>query len=397
MGFSTLDPKTASREQVRAEIDRLEALANNWKNEEQAIKLAINSIYGGLGNKYFVAHNSDVAESVTLQGQDLIKFAEQVMNDYFWKWHTMTELHECMGIVGEVRPVKKAVNVYSDTDSCYISFEEVLMSCDWPGDPKDFILLINKLDLTNHLKAKFDEYAEKLGVVNYQDFELENISESGIWLAKKKYMLDKVWESGIDIEARSQITYKGIELAQSVTPPFARKKMKGMVDYIFEKKKDLQIREMMKMLKEFKSEFKLAEPEEISMGRGINDYSRHVLNDSTKIEVAKGCPIQIRASAVYNYMLNQDSGAKQKYEMIKTGTKVKFYYAKTQKNRPKQMDPIQDEVFAFIPGAYPYEFALPIDYDVMFGKTVIDPLNRILKSIGLPMIEQTLFVRPPLF
>ena len=171
-------------------------------------------------------------------------------------------------------------------------------------------------------------------------------------------------------------------------PPMSRKKMKEMIDYIFEKKKSLQIREVMKMLKEYKTEFKLAEPEEISMGRGITDYNKSVLNDTKAVEVAKGCPIQVRAAAMYNYQLNNNPTAKQKYELIRNGSKVKFYYVKSRNS---------DEVFAFLPGAYPYEFAPPIDYDQMFAKTIIDPLNRVLEALGLPYIEPTLFVRPPLF
>jgi DNA polymerase elongation subunit (family B) len=386
--FTQIDPETASPEEIRAEIFRLEALANDWKNEEQAIKLAINSIYGGLGNKYFVAANKDVAESVTLQGQDLIKYAEKVMNEYFWDWHNRKDLHEKMGITWEVQQVRKPVNIYSDTDSCYITFEEVIAASDWQGDPKDFILELNKIDITAHLNKKFDEYAAAWGTTNYQDFELENISESGIWLAKKKYVLDKVWESGIDLRARENVTYKGIELAQSVTPPMARKKMKIMIDHIFERKRSLQMKEVVRMLKEFKAEFKLAEPEEISMGRSISDYNKWVLNDATRVELQKACPIQVRAAAMYNYALNQNPLAKKKYEMIHTGSKIKFYYAKTR---------TPDEVFAFIPGSYPYELAPPIDYDVQFARTVIDPLNRIFEAMRMPTVEPTLFVRPALF
>lgn len=386
--YTQIKPENSTVEEIRAEIYRLEGLASNWKNEEQAIKLAINSIYGGLGNKYFVAVNKDVAEAVTLQGQDLIKYAENVMNEYFYNWHNRKDLHEKMGITWDVKPVKKPVNIYSDTDSCYITFEEVLIASDWQGDPKKFILDLNELDITNYLNKKFDEYAEKWGTKNYQDFELENISESGIWLAKKKYVLDKVWESGIDLTHRENITYKGIELAQSVTPPIARKKMKEMLDYIFVEKKSLQIKDVVKMLKAFKAEFKLAEPEEISMGRSISDYNKYVINDSTARELVKGCPIQVRAAATYNLMLNQNPAAKEKYEMIHAGSKIKFYHAKSKTS---------EEVFAFIPGSYPYEFAPPIDYDIQFAKTVIDPLNRIFEAMGQPAVEPTLFVRPPLF
>lgn len=102
---------------MQAEIARMTALSNEWKNEEQAVKLVINGMYGALGNKWLAYFNPVVAETVTLQGQDLIKFAERVMNAYFNKfWHLDKELHEKLGLT-EVKEVKRPVNIYSDTDS----------------------------------------------------------------------------------------------------------------------------------------------------------------------------------------------------------------------------------------------------------------------------------------
>ena len=59
-------------EDLETKIAELTALKNELKNEEQAIKLTMNSIYGAIGNAWFVCFNPDVAEAVTLQGQDLI-------------------------------------------------------------------------------------------------------------------------------------------------------------------------------------------------------------------------------------------------------------------------------------------------------------------------------------
>ena len=72
-----------SVEQIEAEIEKLKKLSKDYKNEEQGIKLTLNSIYGALGNAYFALFNPEVAESVTLQGQDLIKFAAKIINKYF--------------------------------------------------------------------------------------------------------------------------------------------------------------------------------------------------------------------------------------------------------------------------------------------------------------------------
>ena len=387
-----------TREEIKAEIERLKRLANEYKNEEQAIKLTINSIYGGLGNQYFIAHNSDVAEAVTLQGQDLLKFSDTIVNQYFHEiWPTDTELHKHLGIDGvsdayKFAAMKSPVSVYGDTDSLYIEFESAMNSCVWKGDPVEFILKMNDFRLKPYLDAKFEEYAKKWNTVNYQDFELENISDAGIWLAKKKYMLNVIWESGIRIEPLTQIIYKGVELAQSVTPIFARERLTDLIKFIFVRKKELQLRELIGKLKPIKAEFKIAEPEKISLGKSVNDYQTYILNDTTALEIGKKTPMQVRAAAVYNYMLNnvENGKYKGKYELIRSRDKIKYYYSKVEK-------PGDSDVFAFIPGSYPYEFALKIDYDTQFAKTIIDPLNRICAVMNIPQISPTLFMAQPLF
>lgn len=390
--YTTIDPKTASHEEIRAEIERMKSLSNEWKNEEQAVKLAINSIYGALGNKWLACFNPEVAETITAQGQDLIKFAEKVVNKYFAEfWHQDTELHTKLGITGEVKPVIKPVNIYSDTDSCYISFEEVVKSCTWVGSPKDLILGINKHRVAEYLNKQFDNYAKKWNTKNQMDFELENISESGIWLAKKKYLLNLVWESGIDIDPMTQIIFKGIELAQSSTPPFARTKLKELVKYVLTKKKGLKMPELTKMLRDIKSEFKLSEPDKIASARKINDYGKFIKNDTTKFEIEKGTPIHVRAAGYYNFMLNSISNtkSKDKYNIIRQGDKVKFYYAKAKAG--------EENAFAFLPGQFPYEFAPEMDYDTMFSKIIIDPVNRIVVAMKLPPIPPGLQIAHALF
>jgi DNA polymerase elongation subunit (family B) len=45
--------ETLSVEEIKAEILRLKKMSDNYKNEEQGVKLTLNSIYGALGNQYF--------------------------------------------------------------------------------------------------------------------------------------------------------------------------------------------------------------------------------------------------------------------------------------------------------------------------------------------------------
>lgn len=105
--------------ELELKITELTALKNELKNEEQAVKLTMNSIYGAIGNAWFVCFNPDVAEAVTIQGQDLIKHSEKILHKYFHEyWHLDKELHEIIGLKS-VRKVAKPLVVYGDTDSCF--------------------------------------------------------------------------------------------------------------------------------------------------------------------------------------------------------------------------------------------------------------------------------------
>jgi hypothetical protein len=239
---------------------------------------------------------------------------------------------------------------------------------------------VNKHRLGGYLNKCFEKYAEKWNTENYQDFELENINAGGIWLAKKKYLLNTVWQDGIDIDTLTQLTFKGVELAQSSTPALARKHLKDLVKYIFAKGKDLNRNEFVGMLRTIKDEYKLADPDKIAKGQSINDYEKYVLNDTTAIEVAPKTPMAIRAAANHNFLINQDKRWKNKYQMLRSGDKVKFYKVKVKFNSA------EEDVFAYAPNSYPYEFAPQIDIDAQFEDTVLDPINRVVVAMGQPPI-----------
>lgn len=374
---------------IRKQIDSLTSLKNELKNEEQAVKLTMNSIYGAIGNNWFVCFNPDVAEAVTLQGQDLIKYSEKILHKYFHDhWHLDTELHEKLGVT-EVRRVTQPLVVYGDTDSNYVTFQEVVDSCNYSGDPKELILKINEHRLNDYLKKCFLIYAKKWNTENYQDFELETLALNGIFLGKKKYVTNLVYDSGIHIEPLSQLKTTGVEMIKGGTPPFVREKLIYLTKMIFSKGRSFDIRDFVRELKSIKKEFKIQEPKSISASVNINNYEKFILNDSTDFEVAKACPIHVRASGYHNYLLNK-SAYKSKYSLIRSGDKINFYFVKV-----KSIS--ENNVFGYPQGTYPYEFAPPIDYDEQFTKTILDPINRFIEVMGYNPISPNLFMINALF
>lgn len=354
-------------------------------SSEQAIKLIINSIYGAFANEYFHFYNIAIAETVTLQGQDAIRFTEKMVDKYFKEFfHKDKQLHQALNVKPdwEVKPIKGQVWKYTDTDSGYLIFEEVMESIGWEGTVKDFVLVLNSNRLAAFIKKVLDDYAKERHTDNYLDFELETIAENAIWVAKKKYIQNIIWKDGKDYENLSYIKTTGLEIIQSSTPPFCRQKLIDVMKHIFSKKKltSKDNSDLVKVIKEIKREFKLSNIEKISMTRGISEYNKFVLNDQDRMELKSGCPIHVRAGGYHNYLLNQEAKLKGKYELIRGGDKVKWYHAQDQ----------FCDVFAYKSGNYPVEFAPKIDLEVQFQKTILDPLNRIIVPAGLPALHPSL-------
>jgi hypothetical protein len=147
--------------------------------------------------------------------------------------------------------------------------------------------------------------------------------------------------------------------------------------------------EFVKELKDIKRDFKIQEPRNISAAIAINNYEKYILNDVTALEVTKGCPIQVRAAAYHNYLLNR-SKYKDKYPLIRSGEKINYYFVKTKSI-------LDNNVFAYSQGTYPYEYAPPIDHDMQFTKTILDPINRFIEVMGYNTISPNLFLINALF
>ena len=388
-----IDYMSMSLEELNQQLTEYQKKSSDFYNTEQGIKLTLNSIYGATGNQYFALFNPDVAESVTLQGQDIWKFAEKIINRYFNDmWHLDTELHEKMG-VRNVRKITLDFIIYGDTDSNYINLGAVMDSCEFDSDlePFEFVKRLNEFRLKEYIKKCYDIYSEKWGTDNYQDFELESLSYAGIFLGKKKYVLHIAWQDpNKDLFPRlSKVKSTGIELAQGGTAPFAREKLTFLLQHIFERGKNFDIREFVKILKNIKSEFKVQSPDQISVGTSVNNIEKFIVNDTTKFEVAKGCPMHVRAAGYHNYLLN-NSKHKVKYSLIRSSEKIKYYYVKVNNER-------ENNVFGYLNGAYPYELAPPVDFDEQFNRVILDPMNRFIEAMGYAPLSPNLLLVKALY
>ena len=243
-----------------------------------------------------------------------------------------------------------------------------------------YFLTKNKISCRDEIEA-LDE-ARKPDQ-KFLDFELERVSESIMNFSKKKYIQNIVYEDGIPFDRLTYIFPKGVELVRSSTPLFAREKIIQIVKYLFEHPDDFNIKDLLKLVKNLRKEFELADIDDISMQSSCSNYESKVLEDKDRLDFVSGAHFAVKSAAYYNYLLNQNKGLQSKYEFIKSGTKIKYYTCKNKK---------LNDTFAFIRGSYPIEFAPEVDYDEQFMKSILSPINSIIKPLGLPEITKRLSV-----
>ena len=275
-------------------------------------------------------------------------------------------------------------------NSCYVTFQNVLDSCNYQDtkykdDEVSFILDMYKFRLKDYLNNAFTKFAENRNTPNYQVFEMENVSKSLILNSKKKYTKNVLWEdSGIRYKSLSNIQNKGIEIIQSSTPALIRAELKNMLIYFHAGNVTTkEVVEKLKVLKEKMINEKNID--KVCKNLKVNDYEKYCVDDKNEIKVGLKCPLHVKSSVVYNWKLN-NSEFKDKYENIQSGMKVKMYYTKG-----------EYEAFAYVAGSFPVEFAPKIDYDVLFFKTVVEPINSFLEAMHLSIIDINLEFRKPIF
>lgn len=391
-----------SKEDLQRLAGYYDEMAAKYTAYEQAVKVTLNSIYGAFGNKWFHFFNIDIAESITLQGQNAILYSEQILNKYVQDfWHKDRQIHQQLGIKSVSRHCVQPAVIYIDTDSCYVQFDELYNTIIWENPETaptidSFILSLYHNRLNEYIVKAMEKYAQATNTDNFLVFELETVAYGGIWMSKKKYIQDIAWDDKLPIDQRhtplSKMKTIGFDTIQSSTPTFARKKLAEALKILFTEPSGPTaetLEKLTKFLKQAKKEFKLAKLDDISFNRRTNNLEKYIVDDHIEFQFGLKCPPNVKAAGYYNFLLNNNKKYKSKYRMIGNGEKLKIYHS---------IDPNNlSDMFAYLPGDHPYEIAPPVDYETQFEKCIIDPLNRVLTAVGLHNINRNLIYSTSLF
>lgn len=335
---------------------------SKYNNTQLARKVQLNSAYGALGNQYFRFYDIRQAEAITFSGQLSIRWIEKKLNEY---------LNKILNSDGEDYVIA------SDTDSVYLNLGPLvqkvlgertdLSSAEGRRRAVDFLDKVASEKIEPFIDKSYKILAKNMNAYDQKMFmKREAIASRGIWTAKKRYILNVFDNEGVRYE-NAKLKMMGIETVKSSTPSSCRDALKEALKIIMiGSEKDFQ-----NYVENFRSEFSKLPFEEISFPRGVSDIDKY--RGSVEL-YTKGTPIHVRGAIVYNNLIKKHKLDK-KYQVIKSGEKVKFCYMKVP-------NPSQENVLSIM-SVLPKEFDMTkyIDYNLQFEKAFLEPLNTIANLI----------------
>jgi DNA polymerase elongation subunit (family B) len=331
----------------------LKKQAATFRNLQEAVKVTLNSAYGGLANKFFRMFDVRQAHGITSGGQLSIKWVEKAINE---------TLNKTLGTSG----VDYVVAI--DTDSVYVRFDSLVDRVFKRKNPtsEEIVAFLDRActdvvgkvvdEAYGNLALYVNAYAQKMVM------KRESICETAIWTRKKRYILS-IWDQEGVRYKEPDTKISGLEIVKSSTPQICRDKLKDAVKVILTGTEN----DIVDFIEKFHAEFKALPVQDIAFPRGLSNLKKY--HNSR----ASG-PIHVRGALTFNSQL-REHGLERIYESIGEGEKVKFVYL-------RKPNPCHSHVISF-KTVLPKEFELEsfIDYDMQFEKAFISPLKIILNSI----------------
>jgi DNA polymerase elongation subunit (family B) len=329
---------------------------SKFNNIQMAKKISLNSAYGAIGNVWFRYYNLLVAEAITTSGQLAIRFIEHSLNKY---------LNKILNTRGE------DYIIASDTDSVYITFDK-LVSKVFVSDTDnkkivEFLDTVAKEKIEPFIDKSYQELADYVNAYEQKmQMKREVIADKGIWVAKKRYILNAHDVEGVRYK-EPKLKIMGVEAVKSSTPAACREKIKEALTIIMNEDDKV----LNSFIQDFRTEFMNLKPELIAYPRSVNGLTKWTESHNL---FKKGAPIHCKGAILYNHLL-QDKKLQGKYPYIQEGDKIKFLHMKTP-------NVYQSTSISFMT-KLPNELNLHnfIDYDMQFEKSFVEPLKFITNII----------------
>jgi len=348
----------AKQEYEKTPTKELEKSISKYNNIQMARKIQLNSAYGAIGNQYFRYYNIINAEAITLSGQVSIRWIEHKMNAY---------------LNNILKTEKKDYVIASDTDSIYLNLGNLVEKVFEGRETNDssvvsFLNKVCEMELEKYISSSYEALATYVNAYEQKMImKRENIASTGIWTAKKRYMLN-VWDSEGVRYHEPKLKMMGIEAVKSSTPMPCRNAIKDAIKIMMDGTED----DLVSYIDTFRKTFENLPPEDIAFPRSVNGLRKY--KASTTV-YSKGTPLHVRGTLLYNFHIEKKK-LEYKYPLVQEGEKIKYLHLR----RPNK---INENVISFL-NTFPKELGLEgqIDRDAQFKKSFLDPLQIITSVIG---------------
>jgi DNA polymerase elongation subunit (family B) len=332
-------------------------------NLQMAMKIALNSAYGAIGNQYFRYFDVRIAEGITTSGQLSIRWMAEEFNRYMNKI---------------LKTQDKDYVIAIDTDSIYMTLEDLVeQTCAGKTDEQK-IKYMDKVSediFQPFIDSTYQKLADYMNAYSQKmQMKREVLADKAIWTAKKRYILNVHNSEGVQY-AEPKLKVMGLEMVKSSTPQVIRKKMKEVLKVILSGDQSI----LHKFINQFRIDFMNLPAEEIAFPRSVNGLKEYAASSTI---YRKGTPIHVRGALLYNHHVKANKLDK-KYQMIREGEKIKFIYLKVPNT-------IQENIISFM-GELPKELNLHkyVDYELMFEKVFLEQLESIIQPIGWTIEEKS--------
>lgn len=401
--FPDADIYNMSLEELKLFKDEIEITRNEYFLLEIACKTLGNAAYGAAANHGFYFYNVKLAGDITGECRNLTKTMwhnlEVFFHETLWERKDLWEQFDF-----ELDENKhdwyrqQTVSIYSDTDSVYTTYGTLFKAMTKESQEKyntddkkvKFILKFNQEFLDKQNTKWCEEIYNPRNGKSIHNFELETISRAGIYLKKKKYLKGLVFNKGKFLD-KPKVSGTGIELIKSTTPKLCRVILKDLMESLMfefdestQESRDTYIMMFNEKLAQYRKQFYNAPIEDISQSVGIGDYKKYVIDDKDFLILGKQCPVSVHAIARFNYMAHK---AGEDNKCLYSG-KIKYYNIHLGKDNIGY--------FGFPAGELP-EWAPQIDKLTQWQKNVIDPINRFLEVMNIPLVNASNTVQLSLF
>jgi DNA polymerase elongation subunit (family B) len=345
-----------------------------FDSRQLTMKILSNSLYGVLGNAGFRFYDIDNAEGTTLGGKAVIMHKTKYANSW---------LNQKLG-TNNIDYV-----LYIDTDSAFFSAMPLIQKLQ--RDSKKILSKEECSEITFKLavacetviNSTFSDFAKKAFNATEHHFQTkqEYVSETAIWIAKKRYAQKIISEKGVSIskitngKKEYKLDVKGLDVVRSSFPKAFRGFMSGIIIDILNKATKQEIVDKIFDLKDSMPTLDIYDIMTIS---GIKELSKYQCKNIGSIFTTrpKGMPIHAKSAANYNDLLRHFKIID--LAPITDGDKIKWTYLKPNRygietlaltgfNDPQQIYSIVKE---------------NIDYKAIFEASLENKLNDFFAALG---------------